>query len=264
MIPQYRQAWRDIGTGIGDVELWGRLGWQEVKRRYRRTAFGPLWSTLSLGIFVFSLGFIWANLWHQETKSYLPFLSGGLVAWVFVSTLINESCTIFTAAESLIKQVQFPYTSLVCAAVWRNLIVFFHNCLILVLVDLVFGVHQSWSTLLLLPGLVLVCLNAIWIGIILGTVCTRYRDIAQLVATILQISIYVTPIFWLPAQLGPDFAPFVDYNPLYHFIDLIRAPLLGDAPQLWSYTFVGLGTIAGWGLSFLFFARFRSRLAYWL
>src|SRR5260370_16904933 len=177
MIPQYGKAWRDISAGIGDVDLWGRLGWQEVKRRYRRTAFGPLWSTLSLGIFVFSLGFIWANLWHQETKSYLPFLSGGLVAWVFVSTLINESCSVFTAAEGLIKQVQFPYTSLVCATVWRNLIVFLHNCLILVLVDLVFGVHQSLNTLLLIPGLILICLNAISIGITLRRLCRPYLHI---------------------------------------------------------------------------------------
>jgi ABC-type polysaccharide/polyol phosphate export permease len=264
MIPQYGQAWRDISAGIGDVNLWGRLGWQEVKRRYRRTAFGPLWSTLSLGIFVLSLGFIWANLWHQETRSYLPFLSGGLVAWVFVSTLINESCTVFTAAESLIKQVQFPYTSLVCATVWRNLIVLLHNCLILIIVDLVFGLQQSFNTFLVIPGLILVSLNALWIGIILGSLCTRYRDVAQLVATVLQISIYVTPIFWLPEQLGPDFAPFVDYNPLYHWIDLIRAPLLGSAPQLWSYTFVGICTVVGWAVTFFFFARFRSRLAYWL
>jgi ABC-type polysaccharide/polyol phosphate export permease len=264
MIPQYGQAWRDISAGIGDVNLWARLGWQEVKRRYRRTAFGPLWSTLSLGIFVLSLGFIWANLWHQETRTYLPFLSGGLVAWVFVSTLINESCTVFTAAESLIKQVQFPYTSLVCATVWRNLIVLLHNCLILIIVDLVFGLQQSFNTFLVIPGLILVSLNALWIGIILGSLCTRYRDVAQLVATVLQISIYVTPIFWLPEQLGPDFAPFVDYNPLYHWIDLIRAPLLGSAPQLWSYTFVGICTVVGWAATFSFFARFRSRLAYWL
>lgn len=264
MIPKYRQAWNDIVAGIGDVDLWGRLGWQEVKRRYRRTALGPLWSTLSLAIFVFSLGFIWANLWRHDTANYLPFLSGGLVAWSFITSLINESCSVFTAAENLIKQVQFPYTSLVCATVWRNLVVFLHNCLIVVLVDVVFGVAPTLSTLLIVPGLALICLNALWIGILLGSMCSRYRDIGQLVATIMQIAIYITPIFWLPEQLDARFAPFVDFNPLYHFIDLVRAPLLGDAPRLWSYVFVGIGTILGWAFTFMFFARFRSRLAYWL
>src|SRR5882724_12005298 len=95
MTPQYAEALRDVVEGAFDVCMWGRLGWQEVKRRYRRTVFGPFWSTLSLSIFIFSLGFVWANLWKQDPASYLPYLCGGLLAWTLVSSIITESCVVF-------------------------------------------------------------------------------------------------------------------------------------------------------------------------
>src|SRR5450631_910433 len=103
MVPEYKAAVTDVIEGLADWPMWGRLGWQEVKRRYRRTAIGPLWSTLSLGIFIFVLGFVWANLWHQDVHVFLPFLSAGLLAWTLVTTIINESCSVFISAEALIK-----------------------------------------------------------------------------------------------------------------------------------------------------------------
>jgi ABC-type polysaccharide/polyol phosphate export permease len=264
MTPEYSDALRDVGYGIAEVQMWGRMGWQEVKRRYRRTVFGPFWSTMSLAIFIFSLGFVWANLWKQDTATYLPFLCGGLLAWTLVSSIIIESCAVFTSAEGLIKQLRVSFTALCCAVVWRNLIVFLHNVVILVLIDIVFGASVSWKSLLLIPGLIIICINGIWISLLLGLVCSRYRDVSQLVASVLQISLFITPIFWTPSQLGSGMSAFVNFNILFHFVDLIRAPLLGHAPAVWSYAFVGLVSVVGWLVTLGIFARFRRRIAYWL
>src|SRR5882757_5694563 len=115
MVAHYAEALRDIVDGAAAVPIWGRLGWQEVKRRYRRTVFGPFWSTLSLAIFICSLGFVWADLWGQDPSSYLPFLSGGLLAWTLVATIVNEGCLVFTANEGLLKQLKISLTALCCA-----------------------------------------------------------------------------------------------------------------------------------------------------
>src|SRR5579871_139282 len=76
-----RVALIDIIAGTWATEIWGRLGWRETKRRYRRTVFGPFWSTLSLAIFVVTLGVVWSNLWHIDPKTYLPFLTSGMLCW---------------------------------------------------------------------------------------------------------------------------------------------------------------------------------------
>ena len=56
---------------------------------------------------------------------------------------------------------------------------------------------------------------------------------------------------------------FVELNPLYHFINVARAPLLGNLPTLWSYVVVVVVTVIGWAITYAFFSRFRRRIAFW-
>jgi ABC-type polysaccharide/polyol phosphate export permease len=264
MTPQYKIVLADIGSGLLDWRMWGRLGWQETKRRYRRTVLGPFWTTLSLGVFIFSLGFVWANLWRQDPKTYLPFLTSGMLIWSLISTIITEGCQTFTSYQELIKSFQFNYTVLACAVIWRNIIVLLHNLLILGLVGLYAGMSITLSTFLVAPGLLLVFINGMWVCTVLGLACTRFRDIPQIVGTILQVSMLITPIFWTPEQLGPRFLMFVDFNFLFHFVDIVRSPLLGRAPSHMSWTVALASTVVGWGFTIWFFSRFRRRIPYWM
>src|SRR6202035_3878357 len=103
-------------------------------------------------------------------SSYLPWLSAGLVVWSFATTMITEGCGTYTAAVGLITQLNFPYTVLNFMVVWRTIIVFCHNVLIVVLVVIALKVRISWQTLLLLPGIIIVALNGAWMTILLGMV----------------------------------------------------------------------------------------------
>jgi ABC-type polysaccharide/polyol phosphate export permease len=264
MQPDYVNTLADVTEGIAGWRLWGRLGWQEVKRRYRRTAIGPLWTTLSLGLFILTLGFVWAELWNQDWRQYLPYLCAGMIPWVLVSSVVSEGCTAFTANVGIITSMRFPFTVFTCTVVWRNVIVFFHNLLIFIIVAVVCRVAVTWETLLVIPGLVLFCVNAVWLTTLLGLTCTRFRDITPLVTSLLQISMFVTPIFWAPNQLSPEMAVLVDANLLYHFLDAIRSPLLGIAPSLWTYEMILLTTVFGWTVTWLVFSRFKRRVAYWI
>lgn len=264
MRPQYELVVKDLMEGFLNWRMWGRLGWQEIKRRYRRTTLGPFWTTFSLGIFIATLGVLWAQLWKQDPKAYLPYLTSGMLAWTFVSAVITEGCAVFTAGESIIKSMRCTYTTLTCTIVWRNIIVFFHNAIIFVVVAIYAHVPVNWSLVLLVLGLLLVSLNGVWIATLLGVLCARFRDISQIVTSILQVSMFVTPIFWAPNQLGSRFIKLVDFNILYHYVDIIRAPLLGHAPAMWSYVMVTISTIVGWAITLMLFSRFRRRIPYWL
>jgi ABC-type polysaccharide/polyol phosphate export permease len=264
MTPQYDVALTDFLDGMRNWRMWGRLGWQETKRRYRRTMIGPFWTTLSLGIFIFTLGLVWAQLWKQDSKIYLPFLCSGMLVWVMLSTIMTEGCAVFTAAEGLIKQLRFPYTLLACSVVWRNFIVFLHNLLIFILVAIYAQVPLTRHSFLVVPGLLLVFLNGIWVVTLLGLLCSRFRDMQQIVTSILQVAMFVTPILWTAQQLGPRFTKFVDYNLLFHYVEIVRAPLLGQAPSDWSWFVTVVGTVLGWGFTLYLFSCFRRRMPYWL
>jgi ABC-type polysaccharide/polyol phosphate export permease len=259
-------AGQDLADGLRQWRLWGRLGWLEVRRRYSRTVIGPFWSAISLGMFVLALGSVGAGLWSKAAADYLPFLAAGMVVWVTISSIVMESCTLFVSSTNLFRQMRLNYSALAYALVWRNFIVFAHNFLVFVVIALACAAPViTPATLLVLPGLMIVLVNSVWVSIVLGMLCLRFRDLQQLISSLIQISMFITPIFWPPENLQGTVARFVfiDINPLYHLIDVVRSPLLGRVPATESYVAMVVFTVAGWWLTYLLFRYFRKRIAYW-
>ena len=264
MTPQYAVVLADVVQGISEWPVWSRLGWREVRLRYRRTVLGPIWQTLSLGLLIFALGVIWSALFKMDMRAYLPSLCTGYLAWQLVAGLIGDGCGVFIESESFIKQMRVSYTMLTLAMVWRTLIIFAHNMVVYVPVAIYARIEPTWASLLLVPALFVIAINGVLAGMFFGTVCTRFRDLHQLVLSLLQIALFVTPIFWVSSQLGPRFSAFLDFNFLYHYVDIVRQPLLGQAPAAWSWSVVLVGTICFGALTLALFGRFRRRIAYWL
>jgi ABC-type polysaccharide/polyol phosphate export permease len=258
-------AWQDLAGGLLRSELWGRIGWLDVKRRYRRTMLGPFWSSITLAIYTISVGIVGAGLWHQDINEYLPYLISGMIVWTLVSTIIMESCTLFIAGHALFRNVSFEYSILAYALVWRNFIIFLHNLIVYVLVALVLKPGLlSPMVLVAVPGVVLVLLNGVWIALLAGLFCLRFRDVQPIIQTAIQIWMLITPIFWIPDRLsGVSFLIFVQANPVYRLIEVVRAPLLGNMPTISSYIAVLAITVVGWSITYLMFRSFRRRIAYW-
>src|SRR5262249_57293326 len=92
----------------------------------------------------------------------------------------------------------------------------------------------------------------------------RFRDLKQLNTPLVQIAMFVTPIFWPPESLhGIMHILYVELNPLYPLITIVRAPLLNQVPPFEVYVATGLITAAGWTLTYVCFRYFRRRIAYW-
>lgn len=262
-----KAAWKDFFGGIKLYSIWSMLAWQDIRQRYRRSVIGPFWLTISTGIMVGALGFLYAGLFQQEIKSYLPFLAVGLIVWGFLSTVLNEACAVFVSSEGMMKQVRLPLTMYVCRMVWRNLIIFSHSIVIIVVVMVWANVSLNWELTLLPLAAFLYCLNALSIGLLLGIVCTRFRDVGPLVGNLAQILFFITPIMWSPQILtgkNASLAWIANYNPAYHFIEIIRAPLLGQATPSDSWFVVLLTTAILWILMLFVMTKFRHRLPYWL
>ena len=172
------------------------------------------------------MGVVWAKLFNQDIRTYLPFVTTGIVCWGFVSALPNEGCSTYTGNEGVIKQLRIPLTTLNCIVVWRNVIILLNNLVIVILVIVFFPVPVTWATLLFIPGVLIVSVNGLWATMVLGMVSLRYRDIPPLVSNMVQVLLFVTPIFWNPGQIGEK-SRLVQWNYVYHITNIIRAPLLG-------------------------------------
>ena len=260
---QIALAFRDIVEGARAYHLWGLLGWQDIRQRYRRSTLGPFWLTISMGALVGGLGLLYAGLFKMDVADYVPFIAAGFIVWGLISGLITEGCAAFVGAEGIIKQVGLPLSVHVYRMVWRNLIIFAHNVIIYAIVAAVFLIQPGWAGLLALPGLALLCLNGVWMGLVFGLVSARFRDVPQIAASIVQIAFFLTPIIWKP-EMMPDRALVLDLNPFYHLMEVVRAPALGQTPDLVSWL-AALGiTLCGWLATVFMYRRYRWRIAYWV
>jgi ABC-2 type transport system permease protein/lipopolysaccharide transport system permease protein len=257
------KALRDVADGIAMWELWSVLGWNDIRQRYRRSLLGPFWLTLSMGVMIGTIGFVYGRLFQQSTPDYLPYLTLGFIVWGLVSGIVLDACAVFTGSEGIIRQVRVPYSVHIFRMLWRNIIVFAHNIVIYLVVMVLFAIRPNAALFFIIPGFLLICLNGLWVGMLLGALSARFRDLQPIVFNIMQIFFYVTPIVWKPEQLA-EHPAIVQLNPLFHFIELLRLPLLGIAPPAATW-FVILGiTAAGFLVTLAFLTRLRGRIAYWL
>lgn len=260
---QKQLAAEDIIVGASSWWLWLTMAWQDIRQRYRGSVIGPFWLTFSMAIMVGSLGFLYSTIWRIDIKTFLPYFTLGLLFWNLISSLVNDGTTTFTRAEGILLQVRMPQTVHVLRSVTRNLIIFLHNCVVAIAVLAIFAVPQSFYSLVSLIGLALILINGLWFTMLIGMLCTRFRDIGPIVSSFTQIVFFLTPIIWLPEALGNKFW-LMYFNPAYVFIEIARGPLLGHTIPWQVWTTAVLVTVAGYLVTFAFFARFRARLPFWV
>ena len=264
----FRRAFADLQDGLYSSELWLHLGWTDIKQRYRRSLLGPLWITVATGVTAIAMGLLYGTLFGFSIKEFLPYVILGLIFWNFIQNSILEGAVVFSTNEGLIKQLPAPISVHVYRVVWRQLIIFAHNIVIFLVVVAVFRPPITWSALLFFPAIALSVLNATWVTIVFGILSTRFRDISQLTATVVQLAFFMTPIIW---RLGPEVgnkvgsrARLVELNPLYHYIEITRGPLLGEHVAFYHWGIVTACTVVGCAAALLVLRNYRSRVAYWV
>ena len=257
------RALADVVEGLARWPLWLRLGWNDILQRYRRSVLGPFWLTASMAIMVVSLGVIYAELFNQPVDDFLPYFCVGLLVWNLIAGYLTEGGALFTGSESYIKQVRLPFSVYVYRSSWTKLIIFAHNFVIYIGVMIYFQKWPGIVSLLALPGLILVVLNGTVASLTIGVISARFRDVPQVINSIVQILFFITPIFWKPGSLKGH-AYITDFNPLFHLVEIVRSPLLGDMPSATNYVAVSLLTLVNLAIAGAFFTRFRSRIAYWI
>ena len=256
-------AIKDVWDGFRSTTIWPMLGWQDVKQRYRSSKVGPFWLTLSYGVMIAGMGPLYGRLFQQDIGAYLTYFAASLVVWVLLSGIVVDACQAFIGADGYIKQVKLPLTVHVLRVVWKNTLLFAHNLVIVLLVMLYYRPPLNWSLLLIPLAVLMVVVNGVWVGLLFGLLCARFRDVPQIVASFVQIAFFLTPVMWLPNMLGRK-RWVVDLNPLYHFLEIVRAPLLSGGAAAQSWAAVLVITVVGFLLTLSIFSRYRARVAYWV
>lgn len=258
-----RLALQDLKMGLSQYRIWTRLGWTDVKQRYRRSVIGPWWISLSMLIFIVMMGIVFSRLFHQRLDEYIPFFTAGFLFWSFISNSVVESADLFKSNEGFIKQTNLPYSLYVFKHVVRQIICLLHNMVIYFFVCVFFKIYPGFIGFLVLPGFLLLAINIYWICFFISLICARFRDMVPIITSCVQIAFFITPISWMPRLLDQNPA-ILKWNPLVYLLDIVRSPLLGTLPSQLSWS-IDLGmAIGGCMLSFIIFSKTRSRIVFWV
>jgi len=258
-----KQAFADLLDGALLYELWTKLAFHDIRQRFRRSVLGPFWLTLSMGTMVATLGLVFSTLFQQDASKTLPYIATGIIFWGLLTSCINEGTTVFIAAESFIRNVPMALSVHFYRMMARNIMIWGFNMVIYLFVVTYFGLVPGLNALMFIPGFILFLANVAWMSLAAGVLSARYRDIPQIIANLIQVVFFLTPIFWSPTTL-PKRPAFVLLNPFYHLIEIVRAPLLGNIVPLEGWALCVGMAIAGFGITAWLYRHAYARIAYWV
>jgi ABC-type polysaccharide/polyol phosphate export permease len=244
--------------------VWFSLASQDIKLRYRRSMLGPFWITISMGVTIYSMVFLYGNLFHIELSKYLPYLATGIIGWSFISTLILESSQVFIESEGFIRNQESFVSIFLMRLIYRNVLVLGHNLLTFIPILVFFKFGLGIKTLLLIPGVLIIGLNIFCFGTVLAIISTRYRDFAQIIASFIQVSFFLTPVMWMPGALSENNQWIVNYNPFNHFLSLIRCPLLQTNISTIGLEIIIAITLIGFVMYSFMLNKYKYKVVFWL
>lgn len=263
-LTNYAVGLREIALAFRQWRIAHMIGYAGIRTRYARSRIGQFWVTLSTFILIMSTGIVWSLLWKLPVQDFLPYLAASHLAWLFITGCINESAGALAAHAPYFINNRASFWTIILSIVYRNGLILLHNLPVYVVVLAVFRIWPGAQVLLFLPGVVLVAAFCGLLGILVSLACLRFRDLIQLVGSIMMIGFFVTPVMWKP-EFMPAAAQWVLLvNPFASLVALFTDPLLGRPLHVvnWVITLgwvVVLAVIAP-----LAAGTWRNRVIYWV
>ncbi|EIO8741749.1 ABC transporter permease [Salmonella enterica] len=254
----------DLKEAITRYPLWIALGWNDVLGRYRRSVLGPFWLTISMGVTITAMGPLYGSLFGSGAGNYIMHLTTGMIFWAFLSSTVNDCCSVFNDSASVIKQSDLPFHLYILRVFYRQLTIMAHNCIIIPPVMLLTGATVSAGLFLLVPALILTAATLVSAGMMLAIFCTRYRDMGPVVQSVITLYFFITPVIWAPTQLPAARREFVDYNIFYYYMEILRKPLTGAVPDMHIWSPVIITTLTTLVISQFVLNKYKTRIVYWL
>ena len=235
---------------------------KEIRGKYKGSFLGVLWSFINPLLMVLVYALVFPYIMRTNVDNYLIFLIVAIIPWNFFTTVINSGCNCIWINGGIIKKVYFPREILPISVVSAGLVNFLISCII-ILIFLLFGRIGFSFQLLWLPLIAIIqCFLSLGLLFILSAVNVYVRDIEYLVAFLINLLFYATPILYT-ADMFPASVRWVLYlNPLSHLIDAYRNIFYYQTiPNIPSLIYIGILAIVILIIGYFVFKKLEKGFA---
>lgn len=216
-------------SGIWNARyFWTHLSLSDLRYRWRRSFFGVLWSIMQPLGMTLLLALVFGRIFNTNISEYAPYILSGMVVWEFVTATAIGGSLSFVQADAYIKQCHHPLAIYTLRTMLTNLLVLMLASLGLIAWVLIVMPHNfGWSWLAAVLIYPVVALIAWPLSTVLAYVATRFRDVPHALALVFQTLWLISPIYFEAGIFrNGGLHVLVDYNPIYHMLEIVRAPLL--------------------------------------
>ena len=253
----------DFLPGFSNVNRWKAVSLRSLRAMNRRAKLGFLWVILSATVFVVAVSLVYSLVFNIEVTILLPYIATGYITWALIMSHLASMPILFTTYSSYITQKNLPLTVYVTANAFDKMIVFLAQSVVIFTTCCIFKTGFSSALLILPVSIALIFLTAIGTSFFIGVAAVRYRDLGQIVNSSILIIFLLTPIIWKPEFSG-NRALIVELNPIYHFIHIIRAPII-DHQIPWNSLIISAAiSVLSFLTGFVVMAIYRHRIIYWI
>lgn len=204
------------------------LVWRDIKVRYKQAALGALWAVLqpAAAVLVFTVVFGVFVRVPSDGLPYPVFAFAALLPWTYFSEAMRRASVGLVGDSELVRKIYFPRLIIPLAMVVTPLIDFAVSFVILLVLMAFYGIWPTWNIVALVPLLGLAMLLALSLGLWLGPINVRYRDIMQTIPFVLQVWMYATPIVYPLSMVPEKWRTLYSLNPMVGVIEGFRWALL--------------------------------------
>jgi ABC-type polysaccharide/polyol phosphate export permease len=227
--------------------------WLDTVCQYRRSKIGPLWETINVLVMTLGIAVVSSAVIGGMMTDLIGYIGLGIIVWSVITAQIGEGATALVRNRDYILASNLSIDLYVARMSFRIFITFCHHIL-LYFVGVAVGI----------PGILLLFVNGFWAITLLAIVCARFRDVELIVRNLLQLAFFVTPVFWDYHHVLAGRRYIIDYNILFYFIEIVRAPLLGEVPSVQTYAVVLAVTVIGYALAYVAYRGMRRYLAFFV
>jgi lipopolysaccharide transport system permease protein len=210
-------------------ELVGIFVWRDLKVRYRQTVIGVLWAILQplLTMVIFSVFFGRLAGVPSDEIPYPIFSYAALVPWTFFANSMNQAANSLVNNPEMIKKIYFPRLTMPLAATLAGLVDFVLAFIVLLGMMLFYGYIPTINTLWLPLFILIAMMTALGVGLWLGAMNVKFRDVRYMIPFITQAWLFATPVAYPSSLLSEPWRTLYGLNPMVGVVEGFRWALLG-------------------------------------
>ena len=216
---------------------------RNFRTAYKQTILGPLWfiitPVLSVIVYVTVFGGI-ANIPTDGVPPVLFYLLG-ISVWGYFASCLSSTSNSFVSNADIFGKVYFPRIIMPLVAVTTNLLsfaiqlaIFFAFYIYYVVTGTELTIH--WQIILFPFLMILLALMAVGFGMIFSSMTTKYRDLQIMLAKIVSLWVYVTPVIYPLSMVSNEKLYLaMSLNPVTPIVEAIKFSLLGQGQFSWLW-----------------------------